>query len=343
MNSNEFDPSALTPRRLDALRAAIEVESERGSPLRLADLAERLDISVVSARDLLLSLVESGYMRREPRGERGGAGTYRVALDETGRTFDRDAAHRAWLQNHPADGGEPVGSLHPLKGAAAETARAAVRAYHDLRRPVTVFEIARARGGKDPRATGDRVDELVGSGHLKRSGELILPLYDHKGAPVAPAPPSRATQSSEGAPLRESVRALLEMAIDTMERPVDTELIPIRGVAAAGLPIDAVAEGELDSLEVPSSWTRGAASYLLRVTGDSMAGDFIADGDLVLVRATEAVEPGKIHVVWTPSGATIKRVEEGELVPSNPDHPRRPVPEGSVPQGRVVAVLRFLD
>lgn len=288
-------------------------------------------------------------MKRVERGESGGAGTYVVLRDQNGVLFDRELAHRRWVIESGATkpradiaADDSMKEPGPVKGAAGEVLRAVVRRYYEERRGVTIWEVAKTRG-QDPLTVSKQLVKLEASDHIRRNGELIFPLVDERGRPVRRPHALPTKEAEEVKPSRESVRSLLEAAIETIDMHPDTEFVPVLGTAAAGAPIDAALDGNVPSFELPANWIRGGPSYLLRVVGDSMSGDHIADGDLVLVRATEGVEPGKIHVVWTPSGATIKRVDEGELIASNPDHPRRPVPEGSVPQGRVIAVIRFLD
>ncbi len=79
-----------------------------------------------------------------------------------------------------------------------------------------------------------------------------------------------------------------------------------------------------------------------------MVGDGILDGDIVLVREQDHVEPGAIHICWVPNvGATIKRVQTTEdaatLVASNPQFAPIAAPEGTIVQGRVVKVIRDLE
>ena len=66
------------------------------------------------------------------------------------------------------------------------------------------------------------------------------------------------------------------------------------------------------------------ATYFVRVTGDSMRGDRIEPGDVLIVDcAREAVE-GRICVVWFNGEHTVKRIHYAPplvvLVPSNPDY-----------------------
>lgn len=98
--------------------------------------------------------------------------------------------------------------------------------------------------------------------------------------------------------------------------------LPILGTVAAGHPIDVV-DSDPETLAIPAEWVAGEC-YVLRISGESMIGDGIRDGDYVVVRATETVIPNAIHICWLPhDGATIKRVESKsdvtQLVASNRD------------------------
>ncbi len=99
-------------------------------------------------------------------------------------------------------------------------------------------------------------------------------------------------------------------------------LLPILGLVRAGSPSQPFEDPEAFDL---SGWIRDPSDYhLLRVTGESMIQDHIADGDLVLVDRRRAPSDGDIVVAATPDGdVTLKRIyreEDGvRLQPSHPD------------------------
>jgi len=77
-------------------------------------------------------------------------------------------------------------------------------------------------------------------------------------------------------------------------------LIPILGTIRAGLPI--LAEENYDGyLDVPESIK---ADYVLRVTGDSMIGAGILDGDYAICRESESPQTGQIIVAARDEGST---------------------------------------
>ena len=100
--------------------------------------------------------------------------------------------------------------------------------------------------------------------------------------------------------------------------------VPLAGTIAAGRPIEAVEAPE--SVEVPAPLRGDRPCFALRVRGDSMIGDGILDGDVVIVERREEARNGEIVVaVVDRAEATLKRFRavEGpppaiELRPANP-------------------------
>jgi len=100
-----------------------------------------------------------------------------------------------------------------------------------------------------------------------------------------------------------------------------TARIPLVGSVPAGLPIDAIenVEGEivLDVTFLPKG-----DSFSLTVSGDSMIGAGICDGDVVIVRKQNVAQRGEIVVAVVDGEATIKRYfPEGQSVRLQPDNP----------------------
>lgn len=102
-------------------------------------------------------------------------------------------------------------------------------------------------------------------------------------------------------------------------RPAGREL-RLAGTVAAGRPIEAVEVP--DHIEVPSWMAGDGGNFVLRVRGDSMVGDGILDGDLVVVRKQATAENGQTVVALLGNEATVKRLvkRDGriELHPANP-------------------------
>lgn len=127
----------------------------------------------------------------------------------------------------------------------------------------------------------------------------------------------------------------------------ETVQVPVVGRVAAGAGV--LAEQEIvDSLLLPRSLTGRGELFILKVIGESMTGDAILDGDLVVVRRQQSVEPNQIAVVGTPNDeATIKRITTNggyvTLIPSNPAFTPMVFPSSEVTiYGLVVNVLRSL-
>ncbi len=101
---------------------------------------------------------------------------------------------------------------------------------------------------------------------------------------------------------------------------------PVIGVVKAGY--DLLADQAIDGYEEVSKREYDRGDYFLRVTGDSMTGSRIYDGDLIYVKKTQAVTSGDIAVVLI-NGAevTVKRVILKDdlliLEATNPDYPTR--------------------
>jgi repressor LexA len=124
--------------------------------------------------------------------------------------------------------------------------------------------------------------------------------------------------------------------------------VPLVGRIAAGTPVLAEENVE-DYLVVPTGYAGEDDHFALQVTGDSMTGAGIFDGDVVVVRRQENADDGDIVAAVLPGPAeeeaTVKRLRhQGDrvmLVPENPSMEPFEMTDGSI-VGRVVAVLRKL-
>ncbi len=82
--------------------------------------------------------------------------------------------------------------------------------------------------------------------------------------------------------------------------------IPVLGRVTAGQPILAQENIE-DYVQMPSEMARAEELFALRVQGDSMVNAGILDGDVIIVRKTDAAENGEIVVALLDEEATVKR------------------------------------
>ncbi len=158
-----------------------------------------------------------------------------------------------------------------------------------------------------------------------RGAQRHLEALERKGF-ISRAPGARAIQVRGG--LRETAAYL-----------------PLVGEVPAG-PLRYASEEVEEWLPVPARWG-GRGRFLLRVKGDSMVGDGIKDGDLVVVDPSPEAEDGEVVVALVDGEATVKRFRRRgravELVPSNPAYPVLRVERGEAEvrlAGKVVALLR---
>ncbi len=103
-----------------------------------------------------------------------------------------------------------------------------------------------------------------------------------------------------------------------------TKPIPLLGSIPAGLSKE-MHEETLCFIETPELHVKNGDYFYLRVSGDSMNGSRINDGDLILVQKQPQVESGEIAVVRTNnSEGTLKRVKLVDdryiLYPDNPNY-----------------------
>lgn len=97
-------------------------------------------------------------------------------------------------------------------------------------------------------------------------------------------------------------------------------------------PAEQYLEDELDLNQHLIPFGHEASTYLIRVSGWSMVGAGIYDGDELVVDRAEEQPVGKVVVAVHNGGMTIKRLRMREghpvLVAENPDYPDRIIAEG---------------
>ena len=84
--------------------------------------------------------------------------------------------------------------------------------------------------------------------------------------------------------------------------------VRVLGRIAAGRPIEAVEDPEIYTLDELLPIDPARDCYMLRVVGQSMIEDHIADGDLVMVDSTIQPHDGDIVVAIVDGEATLKRI-----------------------------------
>jgi len=138
------------------------------------------------------------------------------------------------------------------------------------------------------------------------------------------------------APPRDAVPVMIGHAVD----------LPVMGRIAAGTPIEAISEIS-HNVSVPGQMVKSNAHhYALEVKGDSMIDAGINDGDVVVIRETNAADNGDIVVALVEGHeATLKRYRrKGDMIAleaANPAYETRMLPENKVKvQGRLVGLIR---
>jgi repressor LexA len=128
----------------------------------------------------------------------------------------------------------------------------------------------------------------------------------------------------------------------------DDLFLPIIGTIAAGSPLETFDTQK--NLNIPMN-VLGTNRFILEVKGDSMLGDNICDGDLIICERRERLRGRDIAVVLVDNQeATLKRLVRNHrehtitLVPSNPRHtPMTFAEERLQIQGIYVGLLRLHD
>jgi repressor LexA len=187
-------------------------------------------------------------------------------------------------------------------------------------------EIGGAVGLTSPSAVSYQLSNLQDKGHLRRvpgrprAVEVLLP-----GAPTA---------RLEGAGLAE---ALDLSSLHGAYVPVD-----VIGEIAAGK-FNSAQQVLDDTLTLPKQLVGDGTLFILKVTGDSMIGAAIADGDLVVVREQSDVKNGDIVAARVDGDATVKTFQRTDghvwLMPHNPAYAPILGDKATI-MGRIVTVIR---
>jgi repressor LexA len=172
--------------------------------------------------------------------------------------------------------------------------------------PPTIREIGEHFGIRSTNGVNDHLKALERKGYLLR-GELK----------------SRALSIIEGG---RSPARFPRMSRRELSAIAEGEVIqvPVVGKVAAGEPILAQ-ENITDHVRIDSVLLGdgGRKVFALRVSGDSMIGDGILDGDYIFVRKQLQAGPGEIVVAMIEDEATVKRFyPEGDRVRFQPSNPR---------------------
>jgi repressor LexA len=178
------------------------------------------------------------------------------------------------------------------------------KSIQDQGYPPTIREIGEHFGIRSTNGVNDHLKALERKGYLMR-GELK----------------SRALSVIEGGRGQTQNRfpklASARLGGETVE-------VPVLGKVAAGMPILAQ-ENITDHVRIDSVLLgdSGKKVFALKVTGDSMIGDGILDGDYIFVRKQLQANPGEIVVAMIEDEATVKRFyPEADRIRFQPSNPR---------------------
>jgi repressor LexA len=181
------------------------------------------------------------------------------------------------------------------------------KSIQDQGYPPTIREIGEHFGIRSTNGVNDHLKALERKGYLLR-GELK----------------SRALSVIEGG--RSQTGRFPRIARRELSAVGDGDVVevPVVGKVAAGEPILAQ-ENITDHVRIDSVLLGdgGRKVFALRVSGDSMIGDGIFDGDYIFVRKQLHAGAGEIVVAMIEDEATVKRFyPEGDRVRFQPSNPR---------------------
>ena len=129
---------------------------------------------------------------------------------------------------------------------------------------------------------------------------------------------------------------------DNSGRPI---AVPVMGRIAAGTPIEAIQQRS-HVINMPPDLLSAGEHFALEVRGDSMIEAGILDGDIALIRRSEAADTGDIVVALIDDEeATLKRFRRRgasiALEPANPSYEVRILPPNRVRiQGKLAGLFR---
>jgi repressor LexA len=133
-----------------------------------------------------------------------------------------------------------------------------------------------------------------------------------------------------------------EMTVDQVRGGADVFDLVARIPAGAPLP---VFDETRESFSVTHDFFGGGDILAIRVIGDSMSGDSIAEGDIAMIKRQSEANKGDILALRIEDEITLKRIElrgdRARLLPSNPLHEVRTVSAAQLEiLGKLVGIVR---
>jgi repressor LexA len=200
----------------------------------------------------------------------------------------------------------------------------------------------------------------MGSLELTDRQRRVVEAFRRRAADGAPPPTHRELCREFGwgstGTARDHIRALVQKGIlcaaDRRSRGTylavsrrEGRFLPLIGRIVAGHPITSHEHIEKEIFVSDEFAPRGKA-FILRVTGDSMNGMGILDGDLVVVREARSANPGNVVAVTIDGESTLKLLQKADgkwvLVAANPKYAPIEISSPAVIHGVVTAVMRVL-
>lgn len=179
--------------------------------------------------------------------------------------------------------------------------------------PPTIRDIAREFGFSSPKAVTDHLKSLERKGFIERNSlarsiKLTGKALDMLNGLAAWRNEGQGPSNLPGYPPNLSSAGII--------------YLPLVGKVAAGNPI--LAQENISEYIPVSSSLFGAkkADFALKVKGDSMTGDHILDGDIIIARSQNTADNGDIVVALIGDEAVVKKIyrskDKVELRSSNP-------------------------
>jgi repressor LexA len=204
--------------------------------------------------------------------------------------------------------------------------------------PPSMREIGDAVGLASPSSVSHQLNALVAKGYLRRDPnrpralEVVSP--DAKAEEVG-------YRAGDATPLRPRGDQY-DTETDSGDARPEASYVPVLGQIADGVPITAEEVVE-DVFPLPKQLVGEGDLFLLKVTGDSMIGVAICDGDWVVVRQQQHADNGDVVAAMLDNEATVKTFKRKDghvwLMPHNDDFSPIDGDHATI-LGKVTAVLR---
>lgn len=224
--------------------------------------------------------------------------------------------------------------------------------------PPTIRDIAREFGFSSPKAVTDHLKSLERKGFIERNSLARSIKLTGKALDMLDGLAAWRNDGQGPSNLPNYPPTLSNLRGFTNPESAGVIYLPLVGKVAAGNPM--LAQENISEYIPVSASLFGAkkADFALKVKGDSMTGDHILDGDIIIARSQNTADNGDIVVALIGDEAVVKKIyrskDKVELRSSNPAYLPIEIPaslsdqanessQGSknlIIQGKVIAVQR---